>query len=76
MDDVDDETHPLILPDVPIVMPKGELPVVREGTIGGIPAYEAERPKKGCGCSDEPCLHGIPEHTPGIAGMEDWRQQR
>ena len=42
MDDVDDETHPLVLPEVPIVMPDGELPVVREGTIGGMPAYEAE----------------------------------
>ena len=40
-DDVDDETHPLILTDVPIVMPSGDLPVVREGTIAGIPAYEA-----------------------------------
>ena len=42
MDDVDDEPQPLVLPDVPIVLPEGDLPVVREGTLGGIPAYEAE----------------------------------
>ena len=41
-DDVDDETHPLILTEVPIVMPSRDLPVVREGTIAGIPAYEAD----------------------------------
>lgn len=39
---VEEEIHPLILPDVPIVMPKGELPVERDGTIGGIPAYEGD----------------------------------
>lgn len=55
----DDETHPLFLPDVPLVMPKGELPVVREGTIGGIPAYKADPPKRSCGCPDagHVCLH-------------------
>lgn len=38
----ENETHALILPEVPIVMPSGELPVVRAGTVGGIPAYEAD----------------------------------
>ncbi len=42
MDDVENETHPLLLPDTPIVMPSGEIPVARDGTIGGIPAYEAD----------------------------------
>lgn len=45
MSDDPEELHPLILPDVPIVMPQGELPVVREGTIGGIPAYEPDEPR-------------------------------
>ena len=40
-DEPEDETHPLVLPDQPIVMPT-ELPVARDGTIGGIPAYEAD----------------------------------
>lgn len=41
-DEVNEEFHPLVLPDVPIVMPAGALPVVRDGTVGGIPAYEAD----------------------------------
>lgn len=41
-DEVTDETHPLVLLEVPIVMPVGALPIVREGTLGGIPAYEAD----------------------------------
>ena len=40
----DEETHALMLPDVPITMPPGELPLVRPDTIGGIPAYEADTP--------------------------------
>ena len=40
-----DEFHALVLSEVPLVMPNGELPVIREGTIGGIPAYEADPPK-------------------------------
>jgi len=39
--DESDETHDVTLPDVAIVIPDGPLPVVREGTIGGIPAYES-----------------------------------
>lgn len=57
MTDDPEELHPLILPDVPIVMPQGELPVAREGTIGGIPAYEADV-LKSCGCPEgKVCLH-------------------
>ena len=40
-----DEMHALLLPDVEIVMPSGDTPVVRDGTRGGIPAYEADLPK-------------------------------
>lgn len=32
------------MPEERIVMPAGELPVVRDGTVGGIPAYEADPP--------------------------------
>lgn len=44
-DEEQNETHALVLPEVSIVMPTGALPVVREGTVGGIPAYEADPPK-------------------------------
>ncbi len=43
-DDAIDETHSLMLPEVPIVMPAGALPVVRDGTMSGVPAYEAGPP--------------------------------
>lgn len=60
-DEVNEEFHPLVLPDAPIVMPTGALlPVVREGTVGGIPAYEADQGRP-CGCpGNEVCLHGTP----------------
>lgn len=60
-DEEQNETHALVLPEVSIVMPTGALPVVREGTVGGIPAYEADPPKRPCGCQgNEVCLHGTP----------------
>ena len=64
---IDSDTHPLTLPDTPIVMPAGELPVVREGTVGGIPAYEADQPKRPCGCpGNDVCLHGTPAILIGL----------
>ncbi len=66
MDDVEHETHPLLLPEVPIVMPSGEIPIARDGTIGGIQAYEADRARP-CGCpGNEVCLHGTPALLMGL----------
>lgn len=36
----DNDFHPLIAPVDTLVMPTGELPVVRDGTVGGVPSYE------------------------------------
>ena len=78
-----DDTHALFLAPVEIQMPSGELPVARDGTMGGVPSYQADPPKphhasstenpffgseRPCGCpGNEVCPHGTPALLMGLA---------